>query len=760
MPMHNSENQPIKDRSKLFVEQAPSAIAMFDREVCYLAASQQWLKDYNLEGRDIIGKSHYDIFNNISQEWKDIHQECLKGAIKQKQEDSFIGNDGTTQWISWDVRPWYTEKNEIGGILMYTADITSIKKKEHLLSRYQELLEKTNEVASIGTWEVDLKKKTVTWSKVTRDIHEVDDNYTPNLEDGISFYKEGENRDSLTKHFLACIDKKKVFDLELEIITDKGNHKWVRTVGIPEIENNEVVSVYGVFQDIDEKTKANKLLSLQEEQFRQTFEFAANGMALVGLKGEWLQVNKSLSQIIGYSKNELEKLTFDDITHPDDLEKDYSLLDQLIRGKIDSYQMEKRYFHKNGHIIWVLLSVSMVKNSSGLPSHFVSQINNITERKQAQFELQESLSKLQGIQDASTQVSIIETDLNGIIKSFNRGAENLLGYSAGEMIDKQTPEIIHLASEIKERSKELSENYNISIQGMQTLIYQASIGLYETREWTYMRKDGSTFPVQLTVTAIKNRYNEVKGYLGVATDISNLKRVEEEVKSLLDVTQEQNERLLNFAHIVSHNLRSHSGNLSMLTELMKMEVPEATQNPFFPLLTEASENLKETIQHLNEVVAMSTKTNDNLLSLNLLEYIKKAQTNLHATILESKTQIEINVSSSIFVKAIPAYLESIFLNLISNAVKYRSADRPNQISIDAFVKKEFVVIKFTDNGMGMNMKLHGRKLFGMYKTFHGNEDARGIGLFITKNQIEAMNGKIEVESELNKGTTFKVYLKL
>ncbi len=758
--MQKPTNKPSKDRSELFVEQAPSAIAMFDREVRYLAASQQWLKDYNLEGIDIIGKSHYDVFKNIGQEWKDIHQECLRGAIKKKQEDSFITNDGSVQWITWDVRPWYTETNEIGGILMYTADITPIKKKEHLLSRYQDLLEKTNEVASIGTWEVDLQGMAVTWSPVTRAIHEMDEGFEPSVETGINFYKEGESRDKISKYFQACIEDKETFDLELEITTGKGNHKWVRTVGIPGIENDQVVSIYGVFQDIDEKTKANKLLALQEEQFRQTFEFAANGMALVGLKGEWLQVNKSLSQIIGYTKSEFAKLTFADITHPEDLEKDYDLLNQLTRGDIDSYQMEKRYFHEKGHIIWVLLSVSMVKNSLGLPSHYVAQINNITERKQAQLQLQESISKLQGIQDASTQVSIIETDLNGIIKSFNRGAENLLGYSSSEMVDKKSPEIIHLASEVEERGKELSKAYDRDIQGMQTLIYQASIGHYETREWTYIRKDGSTFPVQLTVTAIKDSSNEVKGFLGMATNVSNLKRVEEEVKALLDVTQEQNERLLNFAHIVSHNLRSHSGNLSMLTDLMKMEVPEATQNPFFPLLTEASDNLKETIQHLNEVVAMSTKTNDNLLSLNLLEYIKKAQTNLHASILDSDTQIENNVLPSVFVQAIPAYLESIFLNLISNAIKYRSSDRPNRVTIDAETKKEFIVIKFTDNGIGMNMKLHGRKLFGMYKTFHGNEDARGIGLFITKNQIEAMNGTIEVESEPNVGTTFKVYLKL
>ncbi|MGW8122176.1 PAS domain S-box protein [Roseivirga echinicomitans] len=757
--METQINKSIKGHSELFMEQVASAVAMLDRELRYVATSRQWLKDYNLEGLEVIGKKHYDVFKNISQEWKIIHEKCLQGATIKRTEDSFINNEGEILWITWDVRPWYDDNNEIGGILIYAADITPIKEKEKELIRYKQLLEKTNEVARIGTWEIDLTKRKVTWSKVTRDIHEVDSDYVPNIEEGINFYKEGESRAAISKHFQICIDERQTFDLELQITTAKGEHKWVRTVGIPEVQDGQVVSIYGVFQDIDEKTKANKLLALQEEQFRQTFEFAVNGMALVDLNRKSLQVNKSLSRILGYSKNELLNLTFAELTHPDDFENDIKHLDQLLAGEINYYQIEKRYFHKNGSIIWILLSVSMVRNDLGLPSHFVSQLNDITEKKQAQLQLQESISRLQGIQDASTQVSIIETDLHGIIKSFNRGAENLLGYSASEMIDKQTPEIIHLPSEIKARQIEVEKADNKDKKSINVLFYQANLGQYDTREWTYVRKDGSTFPVQLTVTAIKDRENEITGFLGVATDVSSLKRVEEEVKSLLDVTQEQNDRLLNFAHIVSHNLRSHSSNLTMLTELMKLEAYEATQNPYFPLLTEASDNLKETIQHLNEVVAMSSKTNDNLLPLNLLEYIEKAQVNLHTSILENDTQIENNVPSSIFVKAIPAYLESIFLNLISNAIKYRSPDRPNQIRIDAEITAKFVVIKFTDNGKGIDLKMHKSKLFGMYKTFHGNEDARGIGLFITKNQIETMNGKIEVESDLNLGTTFKVYLK-
>jgi signal transduction histidine kinase len=228
---------------------------------------------------------------------------------------------------------------------------------------------------------------------------------------------------------------------------------------------------------------------------------------------------------------------------------------------------------------------------------------------------------------------------------------------------------------------------------------------------------------------------------------------------LLTLTKEQNERLLNFAHIVSHNLRSHSGNLSMIIELIKMEIPEVTENDFFPLLIEASDNLKETIAHLNEVVAMNNKTNEHLTQLNLAEYIEKAIANVQGSLVEAGGIIINSVNEDVFVMAIPAYLESILLNMLTNAVKYRSDKRKLSIKIESWAENQFEVIAITDNGIGIDLQLHGSKIFGMYKTFHGNEDARGVGLFITKNQIETMGGKVLVESILDQGTTFKIYLK-
>jgi PAS domain S-box-containing protein len=132
-----------------------------------------------------------------------------------------------------------------------------------------------------------------------------------------------------------------------------------------------------------------------EARFRSAFDFAAIGMALVSPQGSWLQVNRAICQLIGYSEQELLALTFQDVTHPDDLTADLSYVGQVLRGELDSYQMEKRYFHKQGHVVWVLLSVSLVRAEDGAPLHFVSQIQDISARKAAEQAVRESEERFQ-----------------------------------------------------------------------------------------------------------------------------------------------------------------------------------------------------------------------------------------------------------------------------------------------------------------------------------------------------------------------------
>ncbi|RKR80166.1 PAS domain S-box-containing protein [Mucilaginibacter gracilis] len=545
---------------------------------------------------------------------------------------------------------------------------------------------------------------------------------------------------------------------ERELKTPGGKNMVCFVNYFPDKVDGEVVGFFAHVSDVSEQKVVEEKLRVSEQAFRGAFEYAATGMALVDITGKWIKVNNCLTEMIGYTTDELLNLTFQDITHPDDLNKDLYLLDELLAGQREHYHMEKRYFHKNGHILWTILAVSLVKDRKGNPLYCISQITDISQRKAAEEKLQNVVSKLQAILEGSSQVSILSTNLDGIITSINKGSENLLGYTAQDLVGKFTPAVLHTAEEIEERSNELTLLFGKDIRGFDVFVEFVKQGRFETREWTYVRKDGTHFPVQLIVTGIKNQQGQITGYLGVGTDISKIKAVENEVKAVLDLTNDQNKRLLNFAHIVSHNLRSHSSNLKMLLDYIKTEDNEESRREIFGMLNDAASNLQETITHLNEVVAINTNLEESLKTLNLWSAVNGAIGSINALLSGANGICINNVDPDEEIKGFPAYIDSVLLNTLTNAIKYRSPAR--QLVIEVFAKRmgNFVVLSIQDNGLGIDLERNGDKIFGMYKTFHGNKDARGIGLFITKNQVEAMGGKMEVESQVDKGSTFKIFL--
>lgn len=173
-------------------------------------------------------------------------------------------------------------------------------------------------------------------------------------------------------------------------------------------------------------------------------------------------------------------------------------------------------------------------------------------------------------------------------------------------------------------------------------------------------------------------------------------------------------------------------------------------------IKDISESLNSTIEHLNEVVTIQTQTHDNKVDVkfnNIIGLVKKA---INRIIRETNSTIITDFSQVSSIPYIPAYMESILLNLITNAIKYKHPDRAPIINVKTYSQDNNTFLEVSDNGIGIDLDKFGNKLFGMYKTFHYNKDAVGIGLFITKNQIESLNGQISVESTVNKGTTFKI----
>jgi len=243
--------------------------------------------------------------------------------------------------------------------------------------------------------------------------------------------------------------------------------------------------------------------------------------------------------------------------------------------------------------------------------------------------------------------------------------------------------------------------------------------------------------------------------IGTHKDVTLLKEKETELAKTIDIIGEQNKRLTNFAHIVSHNLRSHAGNLKMLIDLFKA-ADEKEREEMMEHLEAISDGLYVTIGHLKELVEIQFEIKNIRVEINLRSYLKNILTILHNEIIKHGVRVDINIPIDATVYYNPAYLESVLLNFTTNAIKYSSPDRTPVIVYDYEIIDNKKILSITDNGLGIDLKKHKNALFGMYKTFHKNQNSRGIGLFITKNQVEAMGGSIEVTSEINKGTTFKI----
>lgn len=220
---------------------------------------------------------------------------------------------------------------------------------------------------------------------------------------------------------------------------------------------------------------------------------------------------------------------------------------------------------------------------------------------------------------------------------------------------------------------------------------------------------------------------------------------------------ELNDMLLNLFYTVSHNLNAYTSNIKMLLDLVDLEEDPAENRINLNHLRSVSNDLNRTITDLSQIIYVQNNLNIIRQPLNLNHYLNKVKNIVDGYSIDDRLRFINNVPDSAFVNHNPAYLESILLNFSTNAIKYAHPDRFPTIEFNFLVEKGQKVLTITDNGLGIDLDRYNKSLFGFNQTFHQHDKANGIGLYITKYQIEAMKGTVSVQSKVGEGTTFRIH---
>jgi two-component system CheB/CheR fusion protein len=316
---------------------------------------------------------------------------------------------------------------------------------------------------------------------------------------------------TIAKERADLMKEKHIGPYELNLLIDGEPRVWcIEDYLLP--DKGERYQIWSFVEDITDEVDTRDRLSESEERYKATFERANIGIAQVGLDGSWLTVNHSLCQFLGYDEQELVTKTFQDLTYPDDLDKDLGLLNEMLEGKIQNYKMEKRYIRKDGETVWATLSVALIRNRNGEPQYFISVVEDITYLKRELMDLNQARVVFN-----STQEGILVCDANGTILSINPSFKKITGFQEEDTIGQNVRML---------KSHEHTDAFYSSIRG----------DLQENGAWSgeiiNRHKDGQKYSIYLNINAIRDEDNQIVQFIGVLTDISQVKKSQERIHFL------------------------------------------------------------------------------------------------------------------------------------------------------------------------------------------------------------------------------------
>ncbi len=521
-----------EERLRRFVEQAPAAIAMFDRDMRYIACSRRWLTDHKLDEASVVGRSHYEVFPEIPGRWKEAHRRSMMGEVVRAEEDAFVRADGRTQWERWEMRPWLTCDQAVGGITIMSEDVTERVEAVRALRESELRMRVAQKAAKAGTWELRLADNRSQWSESIWSLYGLKPGQcTPSFEAWASSIHP-DDRGLAIKAVRDAIATSNEYEVQWRVNLPEGKPKrWLFSRGSPIADANGVPDRYiGVVIDITERKRMEEALRESEERLRFALKGARAGVWHTDVAARRIFWSEECCELHGRDPG-LRWPQYEEwlaCLHPDDIAQvEKANLEALIIGA-PQYKVEYRVVLSSGEIRWLEATGKVDYDERGLPSRVLGIVLDATARKEAELasERAEQLERqrrqeLETILAALPVAVLIAKDATCNEITGNPAAYSLLNRSPGTNLSKTAPD------------EQAPNNYEIYRNGLPAPVADYAIrkAVAEKRaisgqELEFRFVAGSSAFVLGNALPLLDDAGEVRGAVAAYSDITDLKRTE------------------------------------------------------------------------------------------------------------------------------------------------------------------------------------------------------------------------------------------
>jgi len=672
------------------------------------------------------------------------------------------------------------------GLIATYTDITASKNASKTYRESEERLSLSLKSAGLGTFSWNIKEGTHFWDDRNQEIWGFEPgSYSGDVEADFRNNLHPEDADYVWGKINNALSNKGAYDLEYRITKPDGTvaHLHAAAILLRDEDGNSEKFI-GVSRDITDRKRSEEAVLISEEMFRTAFETSAAGMALHDLAGNYLKVNQRFCEILGYTEPEFLKMNWRDVTHPDDVAATEELDVETVSGVRDNFVTEKRYFHKDGHIIWALVYSAHPRDADGKPRYILGQINDISAHKQTEKELLDNREIMAALADNLPEFITLK-DMDGRFVFVNKRFEEWVNLDRGNVVDKTVHDIYS-----KEQATEFAALDQRALADQKIVSHEVDLSY----------PDGNTRTVISTRFPLVSASGDPIGLGTVNVDISDHKAIEEalreseeRLRAQVETLQEREELLKKQAVELLYLAEERSAARDQLQILNDQKdiffsiIAHDLREPFNALLgfssllsdRQSSLGQREVMEY-GAAVHTSAQQVHKLLE-NLLEWsmLQMGRLEFEPGIIDLKEIIDTNLDlfrpvagnkkihlTSRRRQPLDAFadarmISTIIRNLVNNAIKF--TPEGGSVTISARRKGKWAEVEVSDTGIGIAPD----RLSNLFRLDEkssavgtGGEAGTGLGLYLCKDLIDKNGGQVFIETAEGKGSTFRFTLPL